>query len=538
MSISNIHKEHYIYAYIDNRQYINNQLNPNYDHIIYIGQTCDPVRLRWSKHNSKIEDPFFNWIKTYGDDCVKLKTLYTIPENNDVDNERLSKDIEKYYIYHYKALKEPLINKQQMNASCTEQNQSFNKNGVSIKCITTGKIFKSINEACATYNLDSKTLIQRTNNKLNIGIDNNFNPLFWEFVNTTGILNQPVVIIKQYYFVYMITDTYYSSLQPIYIGITKNPHKRILNHLNSSAGNWILALYRAKYPNHLLKISLLYKTEDLQQAQYKEADLIREYSKKYILFNKQYNYSYNTNLKDFIYYTFNINLLNIKESEIASWIFQERFNKICPEVIQQINQPILMDNIDFNNIPEFDTIENNDQFYVIQINYKDLPAAVVFKKFKKYDTIHLSNVINTIKYLKQELQQNSLDDFEMNILKIYDNKEEAEQYRNEIWYNLKNQGYKMYNKVDGVHNTNAKLGKFADESLFKKDHEYTQKLFSKHARGYKLKCLNTNTTFICLLDAAIAANISPSMIKSAIKRNCTAGVFQDGTRLKWQYIIK
>lgn len=99
------------------RQLINNQPNPTYNHVIYIGQTHDPVQLRWLKHNSKVEDPFFNWIKIYGEDCIQIRTLYTIVANLNIDNERLSKDIEKYYIYHYKALKELLINKQQINVS-------------------------------------------------------------------------------------------------------------------------------------------------------------------------------------------------------------------------------------------------------------------------------------------------------------------------------------------------------------------------------------------------------------------------------------
>lgn len=138
-------------------------------------------------------------------------------------------------------------------------------------------------------------------------------------------------------------------------------------------------------------------------------------------------------MKDFIYYAFNINLKNIKESQIASWIFQERFNNNTPEVINMISQPILIDDININDIPEFEKIENIDRYHVIQVDFQNKPAAVIFKKLKKYDIIHPRSVINMTKYLKPLLKANTLEDFDVYTLKIFDTEEEAKQYRDKIW---------------------------------------------------------------------------------------------------------
>lgn len=118
--------------------------------------------------------------------------------------------------------------------------------------------------------------------KLNIGITDDFQLLFWEFIDTNKVTEKNNKKSK-YHFIYLIVDEYYSTPQPLYIGITQNPHRCILNHLNSSAGNWILILYRAKYPDHPISMKLLYKSENLEQARFKEADLIREYSNQYII---------------------------------------------------------------------------------------------------------------------------------------------------------------------------------------------------------------------------------------------------------------
>lgn len=59
---------------------------------------------------------------------------------------------------------------------------------------------------------------------------------------------------------------------------------------------------------------------------------------------------------------------------------------------------------------------------------------------------------------------------------------------------------------------------------------------AQFARGKKIKCINTNTVFTCLLDAAHAANVTPSLILSSIKCNGAAGVFEDGTRLQWALV--
>ena len=256
------------------------------------------------------------------------------------------------------------------------------------------------------------------------------------------------------------------------------------------------------------------------------------------MFNKAFNTRYHTNLKDYVLNTFNINLFAVKESYVAAKIYEERSNKLIPEVLKMINQPVLMDEFNVDDIPTFDTIENIDLHYVIQANFKNAPIAVIYKKYKKYDTIHMSSILRGLPHVKPLWDENSHDDFEIITLGIFEESKQAEQYREKIWKELKEQGYQLLNSIDKVYcNSNAKKGKFANKALFIPDFEYDKSFCLKQIqnRWHKIKCTTTNTIFRCMRDACTAANVSKHMVLAAIKNKSTAGEFQDGTRLKWEY---
>ena len=476
----NIHKEHFVYAYVDNRQYIDNKVNPSYEKTIYIGQTRDNVYTRWLKHNSIINSSFHYWIEKYGENCIKIRLLYTIPANDKIDCERLSTDIERYYIQKYRNENQPLLNKQKKDdVTIKKDKRPTSSNCKTIQCVTTNEIFNSIQEACEKYNLDLTTLNKRCSLNLNIGIDESFNPLFWKFVDKK---NNMQFNIDNNYYIYLIYDQ--TNNLPLLIGNTKNIHTNF-NKINGSAdANWLLTLYRAKYSDHQLLLKLIFKTENSQQAKFKTAELIQNYSSKYIIFNKNYNLTYNLKVRKYIQDTFNIYLTD--DNLLQKFILDERINN---------NTDIQLAKLEESNISN------------LQLQ------QLILKKGKE----HFSYKIEK-EFSSQE-------------------KEQAFQYRNELW-NEYSKKYTMLNYTDNKTQKKDSASHFANKNLFIPNYEYNHLIASKSKQKdtRRIICNNTHTIFLTLKDAATAANIMPANIQTAISRKGSAGHFEDGTRLTWDYI--
>lgn len=524
--IKNIHVTFYVYAYIDKRETINNILNPNYNKIIYIGQTCDDIHLRWIKRNSYIGDLFYQWTNKYGNNCIEIILLYTIIANNNIDNERLSKDIETYFIQDALKNKLPILNNQKINFSIHTKNNNKNQHiKKPVICITTNEVFTSLSAACEKYKLNLTTFKKRIKLQLNIGIDNHFNPLFWKFVDfneNNNITQLPI------YYIYMLYNKFTNQL--IYIGITKNIHRRLLNHLNSLYNNWIIDLYNIKY-DYPLQCKIIYKSTNYKLICLKEAELIYNYSKNTILFNKHYNNQYYTQLRNYIKTEFNILFRDTTEQEISNMLFNDRKNIHLPSHKCDILP------FDIKNIPDIKSV-NNDKINKIAIIYEDnIPCAVICRQFNKLQINHLCQWMDTL-YLKNHLRQKGKEYFYIQEIKTFplNQTKEAINYRNDIAKKL-SLLYTLYQ------NDNINIDKingfktYVQDELFIRNYTYTKLIATKTQRpnSKKIKCSTTNTVFLTQNDAAYAANTMPINIQRAIKNKRSCGKLADNTALFWEY---
>ena len=287
-----------IVAFIDKREMIDNIINPEYNQIIYIDKTLDNLLSFWKKLNKKKDNKFHNWIKTYGNDCIELKSLYQINVNNynkNVDIKQLAADIENYFKNEYL-----------QNITITNNNDL-----TKIKCITTNEVFNSITEASQKYHLDSITLKSRALQNLNIGVNEQLKPLYWEIIDELIL-----AIESNMYYLYELWNITLNI--PVYIGFTKNIiYNQLSSYINQADTNWILTLYRLKYSNYQFELRVIWKSSDINYIKYKTAEVIYQYAQQYILFNKQFNITYQTKTYQFILNEFNLNLYNINEAKLV-----------------------------------------------------------------------------------------------------------------------------------------------------------------------------------------------------------------------------
>lgn len=436
---------------------------------------CTNKNLEYTGHYYQL--PLLEVIKQYGQKNMYISTVQ--------DNIASWEEANKLYYQYIQQLKPKytLNNIDQYNQKIAMVTGKLNPRAQKIKCITTGEIFDTINDCIKHFNISRSQFYKIINNNASQIKQNQ--PLQFEYMNNESE--------ESIYKLYKILQ----DNIPCYLNITSIDQQEILNMHSTKRQKTNDQLFNAmnKYGIEHFSLQILDVNTDIAPLQNQLEELYIQYSSKYIL----YNINHRKYLK----------------------IYQQRQDQL--------------------DIPKC----NNDQPVVI--------PKYVIDETKKYTVYHIINKINNMPcYVGQ-----TCDNLKARLIQHYTNSEEP------LYKFIKKYGKENF-IIAPINDQTINLTKKQANDFEKKYiRDYTQQYSLLNKNLYKgiqiskdilidnrlnidninkypnaIICLNTNTVFLSLSDAARKTNLKYNNLHHAVNLGLPAGFDDNNMPLYWQYYNK